>query len=150
MANQKLTHTIEWEQIGGNYRIIKLTGSKRQPTLDEAREYLREHHLPEEIWCCGFYNNQELSSLEMTMETEECSKTLVVYFENKKICISIIDEISNKIYYYDSGEGDDSIEIPGNIYPRHMITENVDILRDIMGDFMQKCRPSKRVQWIME
>lgn len=61
MANQKLTHTIEWEQIGGNYRIIKLTGSKRQPTLDEAREYLREHHLPEEIWCCGFYNNQEAS-----------------------------------------------------------------------------------------
>lgn len=55
MANQKLTHTIEWEQIGGNYRIIKLTGSKRQPTLDEAKEYLREHHLPEEIWCCGFY-----------------------------------------------------------------------------------------------
>lgn len=58
MANQKLTHTIEWEQIGGNYRIIKLTGSKRQPTLDEAREYLREHHLPEEIWCCGFYKRQ--------------------------------------------------------------------------------------------
>lgn len=55
MANQKLTHTIEWEQIDGNYRIIKLTGSKRQPTLDEAKEYLREHHLPEEIWCCGFY-----------------------------------------------------------------------------------------------
>ncbi len=86
----------------------------------------------------------------MTMETEECSKTLVVYFENKKICISIIDEISNKIFYYDSGEGDDSIEIAGNIYPRHMITENVDILRDIMGDFMQKGRPSKRVQWIAE
>ena len=94
----------------------------------------------------GFYNNQELSSLEMTMETEECSKTLVVYFENKKFCISIIDENTDKIYYYDSGEGDDSIEIAGNIYPRHMISENVDI----MGDFMQKGRPSKKVQWIAE
>ena len=77
MANQKLTHTIEWEQIGGNYRIIKLTGSKRQPTLDEAREYLREHHLPEEIWCCGFYNNQEAS--DGYFDEYEINKTLTLY-----------------------------------------------------------------------
>ena len=63
------------------------------------------------------YNGRELYSLEMTIETEEISKNLAMYFENKKFCISIIDEFSNKIYYYDSGKGDDSIEIAGNIYP---------------------------------
>lgn len=55
----KITHTIEWEPIQGNYRILKLTGNTRQPTMAEAREYMHKYGLPEEIWVCGFYNNGE-------------------------------------------------------------------------------------------
>jgi rubrerythrin len=55
----KITHTIEWEPLQGNYRILRLTGSTRQPTIAEAREYMNKHDLPTEIWVCGFYNSGE-------------------------------------------------------------------------------------------
>lgn len=77
MANQKLTHTIEWEPVGGKYRIIKLTGSKRQPTLDEAKQYLQENNLPEEIWCCAFYNHYDGG--DGYFDDYEINKTLVLY-----------------------------------------------------------------------
>ena len=55
----KITHTMEWEPRQGKYRILRLTGDKRQPTLNEAMEYMRRNHLPEEIWVVGFVNNPD-------------------------------------------------------------------------------------------
>lgn len=103
MAEQKLTHTIEWEPVCGNYRIIKLTGSKRQPTLDEASEYLRKHGLPEEIWCCGFYNKRN-DVYDGYFDEYETNKTLTLYEYAKykdggcPICAQSIDwyKLSNK------------------------------------------------------
>lgn len=77
MGNQKITHTINWEPIKGNYRILNLTGSQRQPTFDEAKEYITKNHLPEEIWCCGFYNNGEIS--DGYFDEFEVNKTLTLY-----------------------------------------------------------------------
>lgn len=54
MPKQKLTHEIEWEPITGAYRILKITGSQRQPTIAEAHEYIYENNLPEEIWVAAF------------------------------------------------------------------------------------------------
>ena len=59
MPKQKLTHEIEWEPVTGAYRILKITGSQRQPTMAEAQEYLYQNHLPEEIWVAGFYHSGE-------------------------------------------------------------------------------------------
>lgn len=59
MPKQKLTHEIEWEPVTGSYRILKITGSQRQPTMAEAQEYLYQNHLPEEIWVAGFYHSGE-------------------------------------------------------------------------------------------
>lgn len=74
----KITHTIEWESIQGKYRILKLTGDKRQPTLDEAREYMIKNRLPEEIWCCAFLNNGE-NLFDGYMGECEINKTLTLY-----------------------------------------------------------------------
>lgn len=38
---QKITHTIEWEPVQMSYRVLRLTGSQRQPTMAEARSKLR-------------------------------------------------------------------------------------------------------------
>ena len=51
---QKITHTIEWEPVQMSYRVLRLTGSQRQPTMAEAREYILRNDLPQEIWVSGF------------------------------------------------------------------------------------------------
>ena len=72
MARNKITHEIMWEPIKMDYRIIRLTGSQRQPTMAEAQQYLAEHDLPVEIWVTGFFNNGEW------MDASEC-KTLELW-----------------------------------------------------------------------
>ena len=73
----KITHTIEWEPQKGSYRILRLTGSKRQPTLDEAKEYIAKNNLPTEIWCCAFFNNGEVD--DGYLNGYEINKTLTLY-----------------------------------------------------------------------
>lgn len=74
----KITHTIEWEPQKGLYRILRLTGKQRQPTLDEAKEYIAKNDLPTEIWCCAFFNDGTLGDDGYLNESEE-NKTLTLY-----------------------------------------------------------------------
>lgn len=94
---QKITHTIEWEPLKGAYRVLRLTGSQRQPTLAEAREYMYNNNLPEEIWVAGFYHSGEWDDFteEKTLELWEhtglkegtcpvCAHALDLYHDNDK------------------------------------------------------------------
>lgn len=93
----KITHTIEWEPLQGNYRILRLTGNTRQPTMAEAREYMHQHGLPTEIWVSGFFYNGEWfdASEERTLKLWEytalkdgvcpvCAKALDMYHDQDR------------------------------------------------------------------
>ena len=73
---QKITHTIEWEPVQMSYRVLRLTGSQRQPTMAEAREYMLRNDLPQEIWVSGFYHNGEWDEFteEKTLELWEYTR----------------------------------------------------------------------------
>ena len=97
MQKQKLTHEIEWEPITGAYRILKITGSHRQPTIAEAHEYIYENNLPEEIWVAAFYHSGDWGEWteEKTLELREytalkegfcpiCHQALDLYHDKNK------------------------------------------------------------------
>ena len=73
MPKQKLTHEIEWAPITGAYRILKITGSQRHPTIAEAHEYIYENNLPEEKWVAAFYHSGDWGEWteEKTLELRE-------------------------------------------------------------------------------
>lgn len=98
----------------------------------------------------GLYNEGELALVEMTVETGVASKTLAVYVEGTQFCIGIIDDYTSKNYYYNSGAEGEDVGIRGNDYPRHMVSDDINILKMIMEDFIRNGRPSKKVGWIVE
>ncbi|MDE6054030.1 MAG: DUF285 domain-containing protein [Lachnospiraceae bacterium] len=96
------------------------------------------------------YNEGELALVEMTVETGVASKTLAVYVEGTQFCIGIVDDYASKNYYYNSGAEGEDVGIRGNDYPRHMVSDDINILKVIMEDFIRYGRPSKKVGWIVE
>lgn len=75
----KIIHEMTWEPLQGKYRILRLTGDKRQPTLNEAMEYMRRNHLPEEVWACAFYNNPDRYDDYLDDGKEDKTLTLLEY-----------------------------------------------------------------------
>ena len=73
-----------------------------------------------------------------------------MYVEGSQFCIGIIDDHAARNYYYDSGVEGEDVGIRGNDYPRHMVSDDISILKVIMEDFIRYGRPSKKVDWIAE
>lgn len=97
------------------------------------------------------YYKENLLALEISEDSEESMKTLSVYFGKDKFSIGIVDEWDGTVYYYDSGEGNnENVDIQGNLYPKHMISNSKDILFLIIDEFVKSAKPTKKVKWIRE
>lgn len=111
----------------------------RQLTLQEIHERLE-----------NVYVQGELLAIEISEESEESAKTLTVYFDKQIFCIAIVDEWNDTVFYYDSCERGGLVEIQGNVYPRHMVSGDKEVLFLIIDDFLKNCKPSRKVKWIRE
>ena len=78
---------------------------------------------------------------------ENSMKVLTIEFDYPCFAIGIVDDWTDVVYYYNSGKGKKDVEIRGNVFPKHMVSENIGILSKIIEDFMKTGRPSKRVLW---
>lgn len=95
------------------------------------------------------FNSRELHSLEIVSSEE--GAVLTVRSENDKFSLGIIDEYNGSIYYYDNGGSDkDFIELSGETYPVFMISDNTDIFKTAITDFILNGTPSKRLTWRIE
>lgn len=125
--------------LEGNYSFDIESKEIRQLTLQEIHERLE-----------NVYDQGGLLALEISEESEESMKTLTIYFDKQVFCIAVIDEWNDTVYYYDSGEGEESVNIQGNVYPRHMVSEDKELLFLIVDEFLKSCKPTKKVKWVKE
>ena len=89
----------------------------------------------------------EFISLELEEETVSSMNVLAIYFDGEKFAIGVTSEWSGMARLYDSGEGKEQVAIRGNVYPRHMVSEDKELLLKIIDDFIKTGKPSKQVKW---
>lgn len=94
------------------------------------------------------YKKENLSGLEISVKSDSFMNTLCIYFDKAIFCISIIDDWKETAILYDSGEGEDVVSIRGNYYPKHMVSNNKELLFMVIDEFLQSGRPTKKVKWI--
>lgn len=114
------------------------------------------------------YKKGNLSGLEISAKSDDFMNTLCVYFDNMPylsvqadtqtdnveslfhdtaFCIGIIDDWKETALFYDSGEGEESVVIRGNYYPKHMVSNNRELLFMVVDEFLQSGKPTKKVKW---
>ncbi|MCH5345263.1 MAG: BspA family leucine-rich repeat surface protein [Acetatifactor sp.] len=108
-------------------------------TLSEIHQKLEE-----------LYQSGKMKALEISEESEESMKTLSLYFDEELCSIAIVDDWDDTVYYYNSGEGEELVEIQGNLYPRHMTSSDSELLFLIIDEFVKAGKPTKKVKWIKE
>lgn len=80
----------------------------------------------------------------------ENEKNLVLYGDGKSFSIGIIDTMEEVALCYDNGSGDNDVtEFAGYSFPNTMVTDNVQLLKDIIKNFCEKCQPLDAVQWVV-
>lgn len=98
----------------------------------------------------NMYMSGNLVALEIDEKSDNSMRILSIYFDDVKFCIGIVDEWDDTVYYYSSGESDELEDIQGNVYPKHMISSDKEILFLIIDEFVKNGKPTKMVKWIKE
>ena len=94
------------------------------------------------------FHGKKMETLEISEQSRKSMKVLTIEFEYPLSAIAIFDEWTETIYYYNSGKGKkEDVEIAGNVYPKHMVTEDEEVLFQIIDDFIKTGKPSKQVKW---
>ena len=121
-----------------NNEKINLPKEKiQQMTAQEIHEKLQE-----------LIAQKRIETLEMSERSDNSMKVLTVEFEFPLFAIAVIDEWTDVVYYYNSGQGGkEDVEIGGNVYPKHMVSEDEAVLFQVIDDFIKTGRPSKQVKW---
>lgn len=122
-----------------------LSGNRQYDiSSDEIRKLMPAglHQKMEEL-----LKQEEFISLELEEETVNSMNVLAIYFDGPKFAIGVTSEWSGTARLYDSGTGKDQVEIRGNLYPRHMVSEDKELLLMIIDDFIKTGKPSKQVKW---
>ena len=79
---------------------------------------------------------------------DENEKNLVLYGDGTNFSVGIIDTMNESALCYDNGSGDTGItELGGQDFPNTMITDDVQLLKDIIKSFCDKCQPLEQVKW---
>ena len=94
------------------------------------------------------YTKENLSGLKISAKSDNFMNTLCVYFDKAAFCIGIIDDWKETVLLYDSGEGEEMVSIQGDYYPKHMVSNNKELLFMIIDEFLQSGRPTKKVKLI--
>ena len=124
----------------------KLTKNEKINILKEEIQQLTEQGVHQKLQ--ELFEQKKIVTLEISERSDGSMKVLTVEFEYPLFAIAVIDEWTDAIYYYNSGKGKKrEAEINGNVYPMHMVSEDRDILFQIIDDFMKTGRPSKKVRW---
>lgn len=125
--------------LEGN-RSLKITSEEiGKLTLQEIHQKLEE-----------LYDQGELSGLEIREESEESERTLSIYFDELIFCIGIVDAWSGTCHYYNSGEGKEPVVIRGDYYPKHMVSDDKELLFLIIDEFLKNGKPTRKVKWIKD
>ena len=93
------------------------------------------------------YRENKLISLEISEKSDMSMKTLCVYFDKSLFCIGAVDEWDGIDYYYDSGEGEELVDIQGNLYPKHMVSSDSNLLFLIIDEFIKSGKLTRKVKW---
>ena len=48
-----------------------------------------------------------------------------------------MDEWNDIVYYYNSGKNENDIEIRGNMYPSYMVSDDKEVVPNIVKDFLK-------------
>ena len=140
---QKTKKTMKIDFIGcilKGFRFLNINREEiKQLTPQEIHQKLEQ-----------LYDQGELSRLEIHGISEESYNTLYIRFEETIFCISIVDEWSGTCYSYNSGEGGEDVFIWERYYPRHMVSEDKELLFLIIDEFLKNAKPTRKVKWIKE
>ena len=150
----KLNTNIVWEKA--ERRKIKITNLTYTYVDQHKEEYNKEEidqmtaeQMIETLK--NHYNHNDLHAVEYEISTSTQHMCLALYFDKEKVAISIFDELKEIIYYYNSKTGSDElVDIHGNVYPKHMVTENFDTLQSIVMEFISNGKRTKQVAWKKE
>lgn len=93
---------------------------------------------------------KELHTLDIISSDE--SSVLSVRSENGQFSLGIINEASGDIYYYYNNVGSetDFVELNGESYPSFMISNDDDVFKTAVTDFVLTGTYSKRISWRVE
>ena len=160
---KKLQKMWGTEEINGTVNIVTVKVEKRakinnihyvlkeSQTVDITEEEIKKltlseiHQKLEEL-----YQSGKMKALEISEESEESMKTLSLYFDEELCSIAIVDDWDDTVYYYNSGEGEELVEIQGNLYPKHMTSSDNELLFLIIDEYLKTGKPTKKVKWIKE
>lgn len=160
---KKLQKMWGTEEINGTVNIVTVKVEKRakinnihyvlkeSQTVDITEEEIKKltlseiHQKLEEL-----YQSGKMKALEISEESEESMKTLSLYFDEELCSIAIVDDWDDTVYYYNSGEGEELVEIQGNLYPKHMTSSDNELLFLIIDEYLKNGKPTKKVKWIKE
>ena len=106
-----------------NVHCVLANNKQYDLTYDELQKMT-----PEEIHekLETFYRENTLVSIEISERSDTSMKTLCVYFDKSLFCIGAVDEWDGMDFHYDSGEGEELAAIQGNLYPKHMVSSDID------------------------
>ena len=90
------------------------------------------------------YRKGNLTGLEISAKSDRLMHTLCIYFDKAVFCIGIMDDWKETVLLYDSGEGEEPAVIQGNDYPKHMVSDNKELLFMVVDEFLQSGKPTKK------
>lgn len=93
------------------------------------------------------YRKGNLAGLEISAKSDHFMHTLCIYLDKTIFCIGIIDDWKETALLYDSGEGEEPAVIQGNYYPKHMVSDNKELLFMVVDEFLQSGKPTKKAKW---
>lgn len=95
--------------------------------------------------------DRRLADLWATSEPKSNTNIVWEKTERRKFKITKI-----KYYFVDhqkleyQKEGEELIDIQGNVYPQYMVTDNFEVLSCIISEYISKGKRTKSVAWIKE
>lgn len=93
----------------------------------------------------------ESSHFDTVNLTDSDAPVLTVEKDHDLYSIGIIDELNGTVHYYNNGDTlGEYTELNGETYPDFMLTDDKDIVLTVFKDFIEKGKPSDKVQWITE